>query len=252
MVLVEAVYGVAWLIFAPIEWTVRGLVDWAPNNKFKFIEVFAVLIAVTAFFIDYTDRKEERLVRMWNLATDKREGNSGKIPALEFLNKQGKALEGISIPNAYLFGVNLKSAFLRKANLKSANLSFSDLRYARISGGVFSESELQSANLNWADLSNADLRGAQLLDADFSNANLSYANFTAADFYGASLRNTNIGGTDFRNAKNLTQRQIDDACIGINDAPPKLPNHLAPPAKFCDPGFGDEGTGAGNAPKIER
>lgn len=133
---------------------------WLPYMR--IIEFVAVIAALAAFGIDLLDRREERLARMWNLATSDRPGNSGKIPALEFLNREGKPLTGIEIPKAYLVGVELEGAILSGAGLSGADLNGADLSGADLSG---------------ADLSGANLSGARLRQAEFSGADLSGAYF---------------------------------------------------------------------------
>jgi uncharacterized protein YjbI with pentapeptide repeats len=169
----------------------------------RVIEFIAVIFALVAFFIDHgvrteerAARAEERLARMWNLATDPRPGNSGKIPALEFLNREQKPLAGISIPKAYLVGVELKDANLRGANLSEANLNEANLQGANLIGA-----ELQSANLRGANLQGANLIGAKLQGADLSGAELQGADLSKAKLQGADLRVAKLQGADLRWAK---------------------------------------------------
>ena len=100
-----------------------------------------------------------------------------------------------------------------RANLSEAELSGADLSYASLIG----------ANLNEADLSGADLSGANLSHAGLIGANLSEANLIGA----------NLSEVDLSKAKNLTQAQIDVACVGIFEPPPALPDGLNPPTKVC-------------------
>ncbi|HIJ46051.1 MAG TPA: pentapeptide repeat-containing protein [Rhodospirillaceae bacterium] len=169
----------------------------------RVIEFIAVIFALVAFFIDHgvrteerAARAEERLARMWNLATDPRPGNSGKIPALEFLNREQKPLAGISIPKAYLVGVELKDANLRGANLSEANLNEANLQGANLIGA-----ELQSANLRGANLQGANLIGAKLQGADLSGAELQGAYLNEANLQGADLSKAKLQGADLRVAK---------------------------------------------------
>ncbi|HIJ43610.1 MAG TPA: pentapeptide repeat-containing protein [Rhodospirillaceae bacterium] len=169
----------------------------------RVIEFIAVIFALVAFFIDHgvrteerAARAEERLARMWNLATDPRPGNSGKIPALEFLNREQKPLAGISIPKAYLVGVELKDANLRGANLSEANLNEANLQGANLIGA-----ELQSANLRGANLQGANLIGAKLQGADLSGAELQGADLSKAKLQGADLRQAKLRGADLRGAE---------------------------------------------------
>ena len=174
----------------------------------------AILLGVWGLFeefkardIERENQKEERLVRMWNLATDPRQGNSGKIPALEYLNKLKKPLIGISIPKAYLVGIDLSGANIDRADLSGAELS---------------EANLSGTRLVRANLSGADLGQANLIKANLNWANLSWASLYWADLSGATLFNTDLSGTFLSEAKSLTQLQLGHACAD-QDNPPKLP-----------------------------
>ena len=58
------------------------------KDSFRIIELLAILIAIFAFFLELGNRQEEREVRAWQLLTTKASGNSGKVGALEFLNRE--------------------------------------------------------------------------------------------------------------------------------------------------------------------
>ena len=158
------------------------------------IEVFGAVILIVGVFAlweEQEDRADQRLARMWALGTDDRPGNSGKIPALEFLNKNGHPLTGISIKKAYLVKIDLRDAKLGSANLGSANLGSAKLGFAKLG-----DANLWCANLRGADLTRADLGGANLKGAD-------------------------LGGADLRMTKNLTPSQLDQTCGDKNTKLPK-------------------------------
>ena len=50
-----------------------------------------------AIRIDLEDRKTQRIAQAWQLITQPAPGNSGKGPALEYLNSQGIHLTGIDL-----------------------------------------------------------------------------------------------------------------------------------------------------------
>ena len=62
------------------------------NDSFRIIELLAILIAITAFFLELGNRKEEREARAWQLLTARASGNSGKIWALEYLNREERPM----------------------------------------------------------------------------------------------------------------------------------------------------------------
>ena len=51
---------------------------WGFTRFIKAIEPVAILIAIFAFAIEMSDRREERTARAWQLVTTKANGNSGK------------------------------------------------------------------------------------------------------------------------------------------------------------------------------
>jgi hypothetical protein len=234
LVVKEIIVGLFWPINAPLDWAIKNLVIWVPNNLFKVLELTAIVIAVVAFLFELDARREERsarteerdsraeerLVRMWDLATDPRPGNSGKIPALEFLNKLEMTLAGISIPKAYLAEINLKKVKLSQANLSEAN---------------FFNADLQGASFHDADLRNAYLVGANLRSATFFEANLAGANLNGADLHEANLTGVNLTGAFLKNTKGLTQSQLKAACVAKNGKLPYVPVGLTPPEKVCGP-----------------
>ena len=112
-------------------------------------------------------------------------------------------------------------------NFSFARLRHASLRFATLSG----------ANLEMADLSDADLCDARLDGADLSGADLCEALLERADFAGARLGGTNLAGANLKEARNLTQGQIDEA---FGDTLTVLPPHLVRP----------EGWGGGPSPTV--
>jgi len=77
-------------------------------------------------------------------------------------------------------------------------------------------------------MSYADFRGASFRNADLAGANLAHAKLDNADFSGATLSITSFKGTDLRNARGLTQKQLDAAC---GDADTQAPTGMH--VKIC-------------------
>ena len=101
------------------------------------------------------------------------------------------------------------------------NFSFTRLRHASLRFAT-----LTGANLEMADLSNADLSDARLDGANLSGADFGEAVLDRADFAGARLGGVNLSSASLREARNLTQAQIDEA---LGDALTVLPPHLIRP-----------------------
>ncbi len=241
----------------------------------------SIVLGVYAFWIDYEDRKQARRVnaktleayeeqskvnaatlreiedarkerqaeaitRAWSLITTPATGNSGKGPALEYLNDQGIPLRGINLScermgggwdaekltcetPTYLRGVELQKADLTGARLQGAGLweaqlQGADLRYAQLQGaklilaqlqGDLMGAQLQGAELYGAELQGAFLMGAQLRGADLSSAQLKGAELYGAELQGADLRGAQLKGAYLRGAQfggaNLSRANFTDA-----------------------------------------
>ena len=102
------------------------------------------------------------------------------------------------------------------------NFAFTRLRHASLRFAT-----LTGANLEMADLSDTDLCDARLDGANLSGADLSKALCERADFSNARLHGANLGSANLKDARNLTQGQIDEA---LGDALTVLPAHLVRPA----------------------
>jgi len=121
-------------------------------------------------------------------------------------------LHNARIPNALLFRAKLSAAVLVGANLSRTYLTFADLNHADLNRANLSGANLYGANLNLAVLNGADLILANLSDAKLSSAILHGADLRAADLTGADLNGADLTGADLREAKYLTQAQLDQAC----------------------------------------
>ena len=71
------------LFLKMLAWVCRPFKD-----SFRIFELIAVLIAITAFFLDVRYRHKEQEARAWQLLVNKTAGNSGKVLALEYLNSE--------------------------------------------------------------------------------------------------------------------------------------------------------------------
>ena len=168
------------------------------------------------------------------------------------------ALDGADLETAVLMGADLSGADLSTANLdgadlSGADLSGADLRGGHLSGGQMMEAystgahrkavtlyglretigpdvtvtNLSRANLRGADLAGADLTGADLSDADLTGAYLTGAhlnevNLSGADLMGADLTGADLTDAAVRQAKHLTQGQLDTV------RPDRVPLSLPP------------------------
>ncbi len=176
-----------------------------------------------ALWVDLEDRQTQRIVQAWQLVTHNAPGNSGKAPALEYLNNQGISLVGINLSPegygsaTYLFEVNLPGADLREANLHRVDLFKANLSEANLINADVSRTSLQAADLSGAILIGTNFSSSSLLGTDLSGADLRFANLTntylsETNFSGAILIAAVLSGADLREAKNLPQTELDMAC----------------------------------------
>ncbi len=199
---------------------------WGRDRLRRFFEVFerflllatfaSIMLGVVAFWIDYSDRKVEARTRAWSLITTPATGNSGKGPALEYLNDHGIPLRGINLSCEHMGGWNkekqtcktrtyLRGVALQKADLEGAQLQGADLLNAQLQGAKLRGAQLQGANLlnaqlQGADLSEAQLQGADLSKAQLQGADLAGANLQEADLAGANLREAHLVGAKLQGA----------------------------------------------------
>lgn len=128
-------------------------------------------------------------------------------------------------------------------DLTGVGLRLSERQLGPINGGpinfagaVLRNASLRCATLTAAILEAADLTAADLSDARLDRANLAKANFSQAvldrvDFAGANLAKADFSGASLLEARNLTQRQIDEA---KGDSHTLLPPDLTMPRLWSE------------------
>jgi uncharacterized protein YjbI with pentapeptide repeats len=140
-------------------------------------------------------------------------------------------LRGAECSGANLQGARLSGANMERTKLIQTDLSHSILVEAKMCGVMSAEanlsgSALQNCDLEHADLDGADLRSAILNMANLKDASLRGAKLTGAVFEYAILDNANFEGTDMRETRGLTQKQLESIRV---DARTKLPSRLVRP-----------------------
>ena len=139
-----------------------------------------------------------------------------------------------------LTGAILRDATLTDAELKTSLFTGSDMRRADLSRGDFTDSDFSQADLSSSNLRNAVMTGANFREARMRMASLDGADLSGADLQGVAaddvsfaktiLIDANLSGADLRNARSLTQEQLDTACGDSNTI---LPLSLS--IGYCDP-----------------
>jgi uncharacterized protein YjbI with pentapeptide repeats len=110
-------------------------------------------------------------------------GNRGADPA---------AVARIHCPGCKLMGADLSNTCVKEHDLRGANFD--------------------GANATLMCMSFADFRGASFRGTELSGANMAGAKMDGADLTGAITSITSFLGTDLRQVKGLTQKQLDMAC----------------------------------------
>lgn len=174
------------------------------------------------------------------------------------VNLSGAHLKDATFSNAVLNRAVFESADLRGANFKKAHLSRAKLNGANLREAGFNKAILQFAHLRGANLYEAFMQECHLVQTDLTDANLELAQLVMANLSGATLsgvkfRRANLGGADLsyadlrdadfseaamndvdlKGVKNLTQRQLDSACLYSGELPRNLPEGMKPPSQEC-------------------
>ena len=205
---------------------INGLANWFRTSK--LIEVLDglgkifIIAGILAFVLDLVDRQSSRAATAWELVTNKAEGNSGKIPALEYLNqhfcpseifwgcriwpfKKRQSLAHLNLSSdshnapVYLAGINLENARLEDANLTEANLSRANLSSSLLDSAFLCGTDLSNANLTNANLTRSILVGAILDDTDLTNTDLAAADLREVTF----ITSTGPGTGKFNDCNSL-------------------------------------------------
>lgn len=188
----------------------RCVIPKKPRESFRFIEIQRAVLY----------KADLRKANLY--------GSNLSKADLNLADLNGAKLDGANLSEAKLSGANLGGATLSQANLWGV-----DLRMADLSGADLNGANLDGANLGRANLSQADLIEADLGRANLSRATLRKANFIKADLSGADLSLADLSLADLSGVRNLTQAQIDSACIQKDLPLPELPDGLNPPTKIC-------------------
>src|ERR1700747_1183484 len=156
----RAQHRTTWTLpFHKFEWCLRWLAwalgNWALLEVLEYLGTFSVLIAVIFYFAESGKRTRMRHYTAWTVinTAQGKGGSGGRIEALEELNEDHVALNGLDASPAFLRVVQLSHAMLTRCSLEAADLRMSDFHDA--------------------DLSFCNLKSANFRDTDFEHAKLS-------------------------------------------------------------------------------
>lgn len=151
-------------------------------------------------------------------------------------NLQNAAMSQVNLQNANLYEAKMENADLYQSDLSNANLWGANLSWGNLPGTKLQYANLRQANLKHTNLAAAKLQNAILVGSNLQNAVLIGAQLQGADLRGANmqqanldwaeLKDTNLLGVDLSNVVNLTQAQLNQACVNKKT---KLPEGLVHP-----------------------
>lgn len=125
----------------------------------------------------------------------------------------GRILAGAKMSNSAFPRTDFSHAVLARADASGSNFEEADFTGADLRNAKLVEARCPRATFEDAMLAHADGRRAVFRHADFTHADVTRMNFDGAD----------IAGADLRNARGLTQAQLNTACGDhLTRAPPGL------------------------------
>jgi hypothetical protein len=199
-----------------MEWVCRWLVYWLSGWAFlevlEYVGTLSIFFAVVSYFAESGDRLKQKHYQAWQVinTAQGKGGAGGRIDALEQLNEDGVALEGVDVSDAFLQGLDLQRADLSRSNFRAADVRGGSFNAARLEFA-----DLASANIRNGDFQNANLRNVTLQDADLQGANLGGADLEGADLSKADLRYTDLRDIKWPMIANLKLANI----FGVKNAP---------------------------------
>src|ERR1700719_2893302 len=199
-----------------LEWSCRWMVYWLSGWAFlevlEYVGTLSIFFAVVSYFAESGDRIKQKHYQAWQVVNTAqgKGGAGGRIDALQELNKDGVALVGVDVSDAFLHGLELNSADLTRSNFSSADVRGGNFKDARLEFA-----NLASANVRNGSFENADLRNATLQDADLQAASLGEADLEGADLSKADLRTADLRNIQWRRIANLKLANI----YGVKNPP---------------------------------
>lgn len=209
-------------------------------RKRRDIEVAVEVLARIASKLTYEDRYNKQKRYLCNLRnTELRDFRFIGMDLSEFditnSNLTSAWLNSVNFARAILQNVDFKWARLDEACLIGARLDgvcleSTTLKKANLSGARLDHGRLSGAHFEYANLRCAYLRSANLIGAQFYGADISGAYFVNSDLSGARLTEANLSDAKFQGAKNMRQKQFDDAYYW-KGFPPDMPEVPPNPSK---------------------
>jgi uncharacterized protein YjbI with pentapeptide repeats len=138
-------------------------------------------------------------------------------------NFRGANLTGAQLQGATMWFVDLDSARLVKANLRHTDLARASLRQASLEGADLQRAIFKAANLTQANLLDANMLGANFTAANLHDAILTGLVMDGVDFTRANLAGADLSRADLRNARGLTEAQLN---LANTDSGTRMPEGM--------------------------
>lgn len=184
-----------------------------------------IIIVLVTFIVEFGySRYEEREIQSWQILTTKAPGNSGKIKALQYLNR-GTQQRRNWLPRlpftkmqSPLNGIELMPPTVAeqwkqpkvKRELEKGCTQFTYLRDIQLPGAILTDATFACSDLQKANLQRVDLRRVDLQRSDLRYVRLQHAELQWVNLQGANLRQAKMWKTDLRWA-NLQRANLQGA-----------------------------------------
>ena len=135
----------------------------------------------------------------------------------------GGVCEDCDLSGRILTGARMTNSNFSRTDFSNAVLARADGSHSEFDGANFTQADLTRTRLIDASCPHARFVRARLEQADARGADFTRATFAHADVTRMNLDDADLSGADLRNARGLTQAQLDEAC---GDRRTRLPRGL--------------------------
>lgn len=147
----------------------------------------------------------------------------GAEARLDLAPAYGGVCENCDLSGRILTGARMTHSNFSRSDFSNAVLVRADASHSEFEGADFTQADLTRTRLVDASCPQARFDRARLQQANARGADFTRANFGAADVTHMNLEDADLSGADLRNARGLTQAQLDEAC---GDRQTRLPRGL--------------------------
>jgi len=240
--------GLLIVAFVCISFQLYKICKWSPlKHMVATVVVFGVLVVVAGQQNTFYFKRGPALQRFQlttkildyeDLSGATIKGGAIVTSNLQYVDLSGATIIETIIVSSLLKASNLTGSTIVATKFVSSFLDGTDFGGSMIKSSDFSNSDVSKSNFSGATITDTEFNGALLKFVDFSRANLTGVDFTNVDFYRADFKsarfeNTNLTGAILYESKNITQQQLDAACVTNSGNRPLVPEGLKPPTQIC-------------------